>query len=191
MRNLIFVAVVWCAALPAWASEEGGETFLGLPTWIWKSLNLILFVGLLVYLLAKPLRHFFHTRKESIARTLEEAAQQRAEAARLTADMERRVASLQSEIQALQGRLRSEGEREREALERQGEAEAARLVSQMEAEATRRTEEARTQLAREAADVAAQIAWELLEREVTPEDRDRIFKATLERLRARAVGGVR
>jgi F-type H+-transporting ATPase subunit b len=191
LRNLVVAAVVWSAALPAWAAEEGGETFLGLPTWIWKSLNLLLFIGLLLYLLAKPLRHFFHTRKEAIARSLEDAARQRDEAARLSADMEQRVASLQNEIKALQERLRQEGERERDALSRQGEAEAARLLTQMEEEATRRMDEARSQLAREAAEVAAEIAWDLLEREVTAEDRERIFRTTLERLRERAVGGLR
>ncbi|MEW6338442.1 MAG: hypothetical protein ACOY3Y_19270 [Acidobacteriota bacterium] len=191
MRKLLVAVAAACAAVPAWASEGAAETFLGLPAWLWKTANLLAFFGLLVYLLAKPMRSFFAARKETIARQLDEAVRQRQEAARLSAEMETRVASLQGEIKALQERLRSEGEREREALIRQGEAEAARFVAQMDQEAARRADEARTRLAREAADAAAEMAWQLLEREVTPADRERIFAVTLERLRAGASGGER
>jgi hypothetical protein len=37
--------------------------------------------------------------------------------------------------------------------------------------------------------VAAELALELLQRELTPEDRERIFRTTLERLAARAARG--
>lgn len=189
MRKILVALVIWCAALPAWAAEEGGQTFLFIPTWIWKTVNMLGFFALLVWLLAKPMRAFFHTRRESIAQALDEAKKQQAEAERLKAEVGARVAALESEIQALRDRLRQEGEREREALERQGEAEAARLLAQMDQEAARRVEEARGSLAREAANVAAELAWELLEKELTPADRERIFTATLDRLRARAAGG--
>jgi F0F1-type ATP synthase membrane subunit b/b' len=105
--------------------------------------------------------------------------------------MEQRVAVLSGEIAALKERLRRDGEREREALGHQGDEEAARLVAQIGQEAARRVEEARRELASEAAAVAAELALDLLQRELTPEDRERIFRTTLERLSARATGGVR
>ncbi len=190
-RALLVALSSWAIALPALAAEEGAETFLGIPTVVWKSLNLLAFIALLVYLLARPLRHFFRARREEIGRALDGAAKQRDEAARLRSEMEARVASLEGEIGALQERLRREGERERETLEKQGETEAARLLAQIEGESARRLEEARSRLAREAADVAAELAWELLERELTEADRERIFNATLERLRSHAAGGAR
>jgi len=192
MRRFCLALVSFGLAVPARAAE-GGEatTFLGLPRWLWYSANLLAFFGLLVYLLAKPLSRFFHTRRTEIARALAEAARQREEAARLQAETEGRVASLESQIAALRVRLRREGEREREALERQGEQEAARFLAQMEQEAVRRVEEARTALAREAAEVAAELARELLEKEITPADRERIFRTTLERLRSEGRGGGR
>ena len=110
------------------------------------------------------------------------------EAERFRIEMEHRVATLAGEIATLKERLRSEGERERQALERQGEGEAARLVSQIEQEAARRVQDARRQLASEAASVAADLAVELLRRELTAEDRERIFRTTLERLGERPAG---
>ena len=191
MNRLLAVLIVWCAALPAWAAEEVAEGFLGVPPLFWKIANLILFFGLLFYLLVRPLSRFFRIRREQIASQMKEAVHQRQEAETLRSDMERRVAALSGEIAALKERLRRDGERERAALEHQGEEEAARLVAQIGQEAARRVEEARRALASEAAAVAADLALDLLQRELTPEDRERIFRATLERLTARAAGGAR
>jgi len=109
----------------------------------------------------------------------------------MKADMEKRVAALQGEIVALRERLARDGEREKAELERAGDAEAARLLAQLDQEAQRRVAEARTQLAGEAATIAAELALELLQRELTPADRERIFKRTLERLSAPVPGGAR
>ena len=193
MKRLPIATALLLLAAPAFASAEGGEpaTFLGLPVWLWKTANLLAFVGLLVYLLARPLSSFFRARREQIARQLADAARQRDEAARMTAEMGTRVAALQAEMAGLRDRLRSEGEREKAELERAGEAEAARLLAQLDDEARRRVQEARTQLAGEAAAIAADLARELLERELTPADRERIFRSTLERLAAPPAGGAR
>jgi F-type H+-transporting ATPase subunit b len=179
------------AASPAWASEGGSSTFLGLPVAIWKTANMLLFFGLLAYLLAKPLTAFFRNRNQEIARRLSDAENERAEAAQLRAEMEERTAKLSEEIASLQERLRQEGEREKAALEIQGEEEAKRLLEQVEREAGRRVDEAREGLAAEAAAVAAELSVELLQREMTAEDRRRIFDETLARLRTQQVGGGR
>lgn len=192
-RCLIRIGVllgVLVAAEPAWAGGGGSETWLGVPRVVWYTLNLLLFFGLLGWLLAKPLSAFLRSRQEEIARTLAEATRQQAEAVRMKAEMEQRVASLESEIAALRQRLRDEGLRERAALIQQGEQEAERLLAQLDQEAARRREEAQVALAREAAGIAAELAWEFLQREVTPDDRERIFRTTLERLRSQVKGGV-
>lgn len=185
-----FLVVLLAAAEPAWAASGGSDTWLGIPRVLWYTLNLLLFFGLLGWLLAKPLAAFFRTRQEEIARALAEATRQQEEAARMRVEMERRVTSLEGEIAALRQRLRDDGVRERAALVQQGEQEAQRLLSQLDEEAARRREEAQASLAREAAGIAAELAWELLQREVTPEDRERIFRTTLERLRGQVKGGV-
>ncbi|MGD1148761.1 MAG: hypothetical protein ABR961_12525 [Thermoanaerobaculaceae bacterium] len=192
MRRRALIALAGlCVAIPAWAADEGGGAFLGLPTLFWKLANFVVFFGLLFFLLARPLSKFFQSRSAQIAAQMQEAERQRDEAEHFRIEMEKRVAALAAEIAALQERLRGEGEREREALERQGENEAARLLAQIEQEAARRVQDARRQLASEAASVAADLAMELLRRELTAEDRERIFKTTLERLGEHPAGSVR
>jgi len=191
VKRLVAVLTVCFLALPAWAAEEAGEGFLGLSPLFWKIANFILFFGLLFYLLVRPLSKFFHTRRAQIDAQMKESVHQRQEAERLRTEMEQRLTALSGEIASLRERMRRDGERERAALERQGDAEAARLVAQIDQEASRRVEEVRRELAADAAEVAAQLAIELLQRELTPEDRDRIFRTTLERLGARSIGGGR
>lgn len=191
MKRLFAALMISCIALPAWAAEEAGESFLGLSPLFWKSANFILFFGLLFYLLVRPLSKFFHTRRSQIDAQMKESVHQQQEAERLRSEMEQRLATLSGEIAALKDRMRREGEREREVLERHGDEEAARLVAQIDQEAGRRVEAARRELAADAAEVAAQLALELLQRELTPEDRERIFRTTLERLSARGEEGVR
>jgi F-type H+-transporting ATPase subunit b len=182
LHQVLLLAIALLAAMPARASEEAVQTFLGIPTLGWKIINFVAFFGLLAYLLARPLQSFFASRRHAITEELEAAARQRQEAERLKAETEQRVAALEIEIATLRQRLQEEGERERDALIRQSETEAARLAIQAQQEADRRVADARTELAREAAESAASLARELLATELTPEDRDRIFARTLERL---------
>jgi hypothetical protein len=128
-KRLLATLVLVCVALPAWAADEAGGDFLGLPSLFWKVANLIVFFGLLVYLLVRPLSRFFRARTEQIASHMKEAAHQKQEAERLRLEMETRVAALSGEIAALKERLQHDGEREREALARQGQEESARIVS--------------------------------------------------------------
>ncbi|MCS7181806.1 MAG: hypothetical protein NZ869_01660 [Thermoanaerobaculum sp.] len=170
-------------ATPALAAAGGGpETFLGIPTVVWKVANLVVFLTILGWFLARPLSRFFHARREEIARQLREAERLRAEASALHQEMSAKLAGLHGEIAALQERLRREGERERQLLVAEGEREAARFLRQVEEETKRRLAAAREELAREAAQSAALVAWEILGKEITPEDRERIFRATLARL---------
>jgi F-type H+-transporting ATPase subunit b len=164
------------------AAEASSPTWLGVPVLWWKLANLLLFLLGLAYLLARPLSRFFHARREEIANQLAEAEKLKAEALALQETMAARLAALEEETRALQERLRQEGEKERARLQAEGEREAAKLLRQVEEEAQRRLASAREQLAQEAAQAAAAAAWELLRREITPEDQERIFQATLARL---------
>lgn len=164
------------------AAEAAADTWLGLPTVVWRVANLLGFLLVLAWFLARPLSRFFHTRREEIARELHEAERLRAQAAAMQQEMNAKVAALEGEIRALRERLRWEGEAERQRLIQEGEREAAKLLRQVEDEAARRLVAARERLAREAATTAAAVAWEILRKEVTPEDRERVFQATLKRL---------
>ena len=149
------------------SSEEGEHAsfFLGLPMTVWQIVNLVLFLAVLIYFVAKPMSAAFRKRQEEIEERRREAEKQKASVERLSADIRERTAKLEREI---------------EEIRKQGivEGQAAR------AELARRVAAAREQLHRAAADLMAQSAEGILSREITDADRQRLLTESVEKLKA-------
>jgi F-type H+-transporting ATPase subunit b len=142
----------------------------------------------------KPIAAALKSRRDSIAKEIEEAQRMRKEA-------EKRAKTYQSKLD----RLGEELETAREALLRAGEAEKERLVGEAEAKAERirkdteflveqEMKQLRVDLQREAVEAAVSAAEELLRKRVTQADQERLaedYLADLARVgtRAKAAGG--
>ena len=74
------------------------ETFLGLPVVFWKTTNLILFFGLMWWLLKKPFTSFFRERRGEIAKALAKAEEDRTRAEALAAELSSRLAQIETEL---------------------------------------------------------------------------------------------
>lgn len=175
------------AALSALAlvSEESEELekFLGLPLWIWQLLNLALFLGLLYYLLAKPLGEAFRKRQEAIEARRQEAETRRAAVDRLALDIRERTARIEREIEEIRKQGRADGEEARRALAARADEEGERIRKDSVAELERRVAAARSDLAKTAADLTADAASRLLIKEITPADREKLFADSVARLK--------
>jgi F-type H+-transporting ATPase subunit b len=177
-------ALAAAACLPIFASEEGGEsaTFLGLPRWIWLWLNLLLFLGILGYFLVPTIKQFLESRSREIETNLERARTQQDEARRMKADLSGQIETLRREMDELVRRTEADAEREREEILAQAERERERLLSQTQQEVALRVVQARKELQRYAAELAATLARERIEREVDPQELNRLFDENLARL---------
>jgi F-type H+-transporting ATPase subunit b len=175
------------AAYPALllVSEEGHELekFLGLPLWIWQLLNLVLFLGVLLYLVAKPLSEAFRKRQVDIEERRKEAEKRRAAVDRLASDIRERTAKIEKDIEEIRKGGRADGEEARRALAARADEEAERIRKDAAEEIERRVSAARSELHRAAADLTAAAATELLSREITPADRERLIADSVSRLR--------
>jgi len=161
------------------AAEEGGEhaaAFLGVPLWIWQLANLALFLGLLLYFVARPLAAIFRKRQLEVEERLKEARERRAEAARLEVEIRQRMARLDSEVAEIRARGIAEGEAERRDLLERAERDAERVRREAREEIALRLEAAKDELRRAAADLTASSARDLVAREVTEEDRRRLLE---------------
>src|SRR5436189_5363074 len=81
---------------------EGGDSFfdkyLNIPGFeAWKFLNLFLFIGIMYYLLRKPLGNAFRTRREEIRRDLIRAQEERQAAEAKLAEVDARLAQPDAE----------------------------------------------------------------------------------------------
>jgi len=169
-------------ALMAAETEEHAAAFLGLPLWIWQLANLVLFLGVLLYFVARPIAAMFRKRQLEVEERLREAKALRAEAARLEADVHARMARLDVEIAEIRARGVAEGEAERAALAERADREVERARREAEAEIGRRLAAAKLELKRTAADLTASTARELLSAQITDDDRRRLLEESVTRL---------
>ena len=172
------------APLLAALAEEGEEAakFLGLPLWIWQLANLVLFVGVLLYFVAKPLGAAFRRRQEQIEERRLEAEKKRASVENLAADIRARTAAIEKEIAEIRDRGRADGEEARRSLATRADAESERIRREASEEIERRLAAAFADLRRTAAALTASTATELLAREITPEDRERLLADSVSRM---------
>jgi F-type H+-transporting ATPase subunit b len=177
-----FSAAVVAALL---LSEEGHEasTLFGLPLWIWQLLNLGLFIALLLYFVARPLGEAFRKRQNEIEERRQEAEKQRAAVERLAMDIRERTAKIEKDIEEIRRQGIADGEEARRALATRADEESARVRKDADEEIERRLSAARDALSRAAADATGTAASDILTREITPADRERLLGESLARLK--------
>lgn len=184
LRSLFVSAALVLAAAPVWAAEEEevAQKFLGLPVGVWKILNLLVLLGLLVYFLGRPFRIHFRKRREDLDDALDRAAVERDKAIALASEMTARLASLEKEIAEIRQRGSTEGEHEKQAQIEAAAREAENLRKSAAEEIERSLAAAKQELARAAADLASARAREVIKITITDEDRRRLLDESVKNL---------
>jgi F-type H+-transporting ATPase subunit b len=168
-------------------AEEGAEhsdKVLGIPGWIWQLANLALFLGVLIYFVARPLAEAFRKRQVEVEERLKEAKQRRADAARFESEIRERMTRLEREVGQIRAEGAAEGETEKQNLVARADQEAERVRRDAEVEIERRLAFAKEELKRAAADLIAASARERVSREITEEDRRRLLKDSIDQMEA-------
>jgi F-type H+-transporting ATPase subunit b len=159
--------------------EHEGPKFLGLPAWIWKLVNMLLFLGVLYWLLGGPAKKFFADRNGQIRGAAEEAKMRRAKADQLASDIQARLAQIEADVQSIRERAEAEGERQRRELTEAANAEAQRILASARSEVDNRLKHARHELTEYAGELAAQRAEQIVRDRITESDQKRIFNESV------------
>ncbi len=158
------------------------RTYFGISENILKFINMVLFFGLLSYLIAGPAKRAFNERREGIRTRLAEAKTRREKAGNFAADMEKRLEQLEREVAAILERAQEEGDRQKRELIAAGEAEAAKILVTARNEVDARLKVARKELTDYAGELAADRARSILEQSLTDSDRRRLFAESVEQI---------
>lgn len=151
----------------------------GMPTWILKLVNMILFIGVLIFFLRKPVKAAMAERRASIKTAAEEAAERRVKADQLASDIQARLTAIEGEVRAIQERAVAEGERQKRDLIAAAEAEAAKILQQARNEVDNRLKHAKHELTEYAGELAAERAEQILRETITEDDQGRLFQDSL------------
>lgn len=163
---------------------EHAAKFLGIPLSIWQILNLILFLAVLIYFVAKPMAAAFRRRQLEIEERRKQAETQRAEVERLSVEIRERTARLEIDIEEIRRQGIVEGESARAALSVRAQEEAERVKRQAAEEIERRVTAAKMELRQAAADLTVSAGSEIVSREITDEDRRRLLSESVSRVKA-------
>ena len=151
----------------------------------WRFFNLIVFLGILIYLLKKPLTAAFKAKRETIRADLIQAeAEKQAALAQLTST-EAKLAGLDAEAQTIRQRAEQEANAEKSRIIEQTEFEANKLREQATNEIERKSQVARLELRRFSAEESIRLAEEKIKAEITDEKDARLVKASIQ-----SIGGL-
>jgi F-type H+-transporting ATPase subunit b len=173
-------------AILLFLQEEGGhspEKFLGIPLSAWQLINLVLFLAVLIYFVAKPMSAAFRARQLEVEKRAKDAEHRRAEVDRLTREIEDRTVRLEREIEEIRRQGVKDGEAARAELVARADAEVERTRKEAQDEIARRLAEAKAELRRSAAALTAERASEILSKEITADDRRRLIDDGVDRLK--------
>ena len=145
----------------------------------------ILFAGL-TFLLFKPIRKFMTKRQEEIANEVNAAEKIREEAEDLVAEGDRKVEEANETVKRKEAEIEQEklvalNERERILAEARKEAEEIRSAAKRDADAER--EKAVLDAKKDVIDLAVLVAQNILEREITAADNDKLVDECLKELK--------
>lgn len=155
--------------------HEEEAKFLGMPAWIFKLVNMLLFFGVLGYFLAGPVKKALADRHEKVRAEAEEARARRAKADQLAADIQARLAQIENDVRSIQERAQADGERQKRELIAAAEAEAKKILAAARSEVDNRVKHARHELTEYAGQLASDRAEQILREKITDEDRKKLF----------------
>lgn len=157
------------------AGHAAPRTYLGIPAWIWKTVNMIVFIAVLYFLVKGPVGAMFRGRAEAIRNELAQAAERRTKADQLASDIQARLSQIQGEVAAILTRAEEEGKRQKQELTLAAEVEAAKMLQSARNEIDARLKQARRELTEYAGELAAKRAEEILATSLTAADQKKIF----------------
>ncbi len=156
-----------------------GPKFLGLPSWIWKLANMIVFLAALGWVIRGPVKGALAARHEQIQRDAQEAQERRTKADQMAADIQKRLTQLEEELRQIRERAQIEGERQKREMIAAAEAEAQKILQSARGEVDNRLKHARHELTEYAGQLASERAEQLLRDKITDADREKLFRDSL------------
>jgi F0F1-type ATP synthase membrane subunit b/b' len=154
----------------------GDSPWYAYPGWeVWKFLNLLLFIGVLIFLLRRPIGASMVARRDAIRQELMRAQEERRAALAKLEEVEARLARLDAEVETVRAQAKREAEAERESITRSTAEETRRLREQARREIESAGKVARQDLRRYAAEQSVRLAEDLIRRDIGAEDDTRLM----------------
>ena len=171
--------VAWSQGSETGAKEKNSEATREL---VYKTINFLILVGGLAYVLRKPLAAFFTSRSAALQKALDEGRKALEDSQAQLRAVEEKLQGLEAEIAAFKASAEREMEAERQRLQQTMAEEAARILESARAQTDTAVRGAKLDLKNYAAQKAVTLAEELIRTRLDDAGRKRLvsqYAATL------------
>jgi len=165
------------------AGEHGADRSGDLLDLLYRTINFTLLVIILFIVLRKlPIKEYFSSRIEGIKKELEELKRQREAAERKEQELESKLKAFEGERKEILEQFRADGLAEKERILAEAGERAKQMLEQAGVSIQYEMQTAKEKLKQEVVALAAQRAEEIIAREMTDKDQDRLVNEFIERL---------
>jgi F-type H+-transporting ATPase subunit b len=185
LLSLGFSLVLVGLALASEAAHGGGHEGISpakITDFTWRTVNFLVFAGILIKLVAKPAKNFFGQRSEEIAQSLEDLEAKKAAAAVALKEAEARLAEVAKEREAIIKQYMAEGEVEKAKILDKANVVAERLKGMASLTIQQEVRKATQSLREEVADLATKMAKDLIKKKATFADQQGLVEEYLKKV---------
>jgi len=179
-----FAAVLFLVTSVVYASGggEGGHEGSKWVDFLWKTLDFVVLVGFLYWLLAAKIKEFFVGRRQSIKDSLEKSSEQKAEAEKKFREYSEKIDKASAEIDGIFEMIKAQGVAEKQKIIEDAE----KIAQKMKEDAQMRTQQelkkASDQLRTEAVLLSVQMAEEILKKNITAQDHEVMVREYMDKV---------
>lgn len=166
---------------------KNADPYLNYPGFeAWRFLNLAIFLGIITWLLKKPLSGAFKARREEIRSDLIKAEEERQSALETLTSAEAKMTQLGADKAVIGERARVEAKAEKLRLAEEAEADSERMRLQAESEIDRKTQQVKAKLKRFSAEESIRLAEERIKQAMNAQKDADLVKANIQ-----SIGGMK
>ena len=180
---LAFIAPAALILLPslAFASSEGGEG--GSSGMLWKVINFTALVIGVYFVWKKVVKKMLIDRSEDIKNALAEAAQMKEDALAKEKEYNEKLKLFDTTIKEVHDGLRKDGEDEKARIIQEANDAADMIKEQVKKLVEFEVDKGKAEIRREVALLSIDLAEDILKKELTDEDQERLIKESLDKIR--------
>lgn len=156
------------------------NTYLNYPGFeAWKFINLLIFAGLLTYILRKPLSEAFKARRENIRRELINAQAEREKAQARLNEAQAKSSSLADEVAQIKRQADADANAEVSRITEQTEADERKIRETAQRELTAATASAKQELRKYSAEESIKRAEQIIKQNLQDSDAERLVEHSI------------
>jgi F-type H+-transporting ATPase subunit b len=162
--------------------EEGGHDGKQMFEFIWKTVDFIVLVGLLYWMLAAKVKDLFAGRRRDIKESMENAAQQKAEAEAKYKEYSEKIEKASAEIDGIFEMIKAQGVAEKQKIIAEAEKVAKKIKEDSQMRTAQELKKASDQLRTEAVVLSVQMAEEIIKKNIAVQDHETIVREYMEKV---------